>query len=512
MFSKPDRLVVAGITCFWICLHALTGTVTSGYHFQDDHEILRASADLEAHGFATLATRWVAHDLTHRFRPLYYIHRLGEAAVLGDHRSAWAIYTAGLGILSSSLLYLAFTLLRFSTLEALGFAFFSLVGVQGAIWWRLGPNETLGMSLLSPTLFALAWHARTGSRTARALISPLAVLTSLCKESFVLLIPALLFACIWIERKGRTTTWRDAAWRWRAEIAGLSAVVLGELLFIRFVVGTEGIGYAGVEGITGAKVLASGWTITKFARLWVVILALVTLAGLASRSLASLRAMLPAFALGTLIIAPQAILYAKSGVFERYHLPGILGVTFLLSWCLRYWRERRPRARTWAAATAVTVLLLAILGFGQARSMYRWAAAFGAEGRVQQGFVDEVITSCPDGPLMIAGGLRGIEEYFWAIHFYLEHRARQRMDTYYYFLAADRPRGPFLETLVRSHERSSGAYRPFDVTQTPPGFTCIGVLGGDEPRFLTSAASWFKPERYDRRVVRNSGYAVYVRR
>ncbi len=152
---RTDLLILAGVLLAWAVFFAVKGTAVSAYHLDDDHEILRLAAELRGGSFPEVLWRWVRDDV--RFRPVYYSHRVAEAWAFGDDFRAWGIYTAALGAAVFASLYVALRWLRFPPLAALAFAFFSLCGDQFAIWWRIGPNETIGMACLS--VACLAWRA-----------------------------------------------------------------------------------------------------------------------------------------------------------------------------------------------------------------------------------------------------------------------------------------------------------------------------------------------------------------
>lgn len=525
-----EALALGAIAAFWCWLFS-SGALTSGYHLMDDHEIIRIVDDLDGRGGARVAWQWATNDFVMRFRPLFYFHRVLQAELFGDHFLAWSIYTALLGLVSSALLYGCLRLLRFAPWEGLAFAFFALVGEQGTIWWRLGVNETPGMVLLSLAAFAMAWHARTPSRPAHAVFLVSTALMTLCKESFIVLVPALLLGLVWAVRACRGISWARAARSCAADAIVLGAVAAAELLFLKLRVGTENIGYAGVQGLTPDKLWVAARTFGALAGVWKVCLALCAL-GLALRGLGFLRGLVPAAALCAAIVAPQAVVYAKTGVMERYYLPGVVGTAFFLAWCMRKCREEAPadrrhaelaresferqgrpglreRLRSVNAQIALGPIVALVLLIPSARAqgarMYELARAFGQSG--EQRFLDRLTESSRDGPVLIVGGLHGVYEYFHSIHYYLEHKAH-RGDEYFYYVEHE-PLSEFAKAMVQGY-RANGFYRKLDPAQGPRTFASVGILAGDEAAFLAEAAGWFDPAAYARYEV--NGYTVYARR
>ncbi|HEX9109584.1 MAG TPA: hypothetical protein VF832_20220, partial [Longimicrobiales bacterium] len=318
----------------WAAFFAVEGTAVSAYHLEDDHEIIRITADLRTRSFLEVAGSWVRNDI--RFRPVYYTHRVAQARVFGDDFRAWGIYTTALGAATFVLLYVTLRWLRFPRLAALAFAFFSLCGEQLGIWWRIGPNETVGMFCLAVACVGLARWSVTGSCGWRALFWLGSVLASLSKESFVAVLPALVLAAAWSLVVERGYTWRTALVACIPDACILGATAVAEALLIVLVFGTERMGYAGVQGIT-------------LHRFWVAAIHLLglpeelTMAGLVvlyllvarSGRRRALQALVPGLVLAAYVIGTQAFVYAKSGLYERYRVPGALAAALLVACLVR---------------------------------------------------------------------------------------------------------------------------------------------------------------------------------
>lgn len=529
--SRTNALAVGSLALFWAVLLTVSGAVTAGYHLVDDHEIVHIAADLRHAPLWTVASRWITGDLAWRFRPLYIVHRVAEAAAFGDHFLAWSIYTAALGVACAVLLHAALRTMAFSPAESWTFAFFALVGQQSAVWWRLGPNETIGMVLFAAAALALAQHARTGSPAARVSFVAAVVLASLCKESFILAIPAILFGEVWAWRTARGASWAGATRHALPEGAVLLAVMMAELLFIKLRVGTEGIGYAGIAGLTVSKALVTARAIALFGDLWWVILPVAAITAVLGGIRPMLRAAAPTAVLFAATVGPQAILYAKSGVVERYYLPGVLGPAFAVAACLRYLRTRPGRASGAAlipgidgrtgdrlmarlrhavtarrAAMVAAAVALAELANVQMQTAYRNARSFATEG--DQAFVERLAASGGGGPILIAGGLSGVYECFWSLQWYLDCKARRR-DVYFEFVDHE-PRSDFANKVVKGFEADT-FFRKRDPARAPVSYAAVGILAGDEAAFLSSAG-WFDSAAYTRQEVGTKRLVVYAKR
>ncbi len=532
--SGIDISVVAAICAAWIAFFAFGGTIGSDYHLLDDHEILRIVADLRTHSFLEALPRWLGEDLALRFRPFYFVHRLAEAALFRDDLRLWALYTAVLAPATSTLLYLALRSLRFAPLPALAFAFFGMCGEQAAIWWRLGPNETIGMVCLAVGLLGLARWTLTDAPAWRAAFWAGTILASLSKESFVALLPALALAAVWAVAWQRRATWRGSAAACAPDLVVLAVVFTIEALVIVLVVGTEKIGYAGARGVTPAQV----WTAATRLLGWQEAATLGGLAALAAVSRALGQWRLPAtwrdcvalaapgLVLSVVVIGGQAFLYAKSGLFERYRAPGALVFAFLAAILLRPAASScrdpggagvphlPPRAGLrWAngrhVLPALSAAILLPLALARVVSMDKGAATFAADGRETQRFLDELAGLPPGVELLVAGGLGGVAEQFWSIRWYLRVRlARERVR--FFFVEPDAPLSPFERQLVDSFERSEFFPKVRVGEDTRPA-GAVAVLRGEDRPFLRRAR-WFDPRAYTRQALPGSFVLYTLRR
>jgi len=130
-----------------------------------------------------------------RVRPVYFFFHFGEILLLGASPHALHLATTGLGVLTCFLFYGSARGAAADILSALVFILlFAVTGDQSTIWYRIfSPAETFGMLLTAVAVWALvrtAARAEPSSWNAAALVAM--ALAGLTKESFILIIPALL--------------------------------------------------------------------------------------------------------------------------------------------------------------------------------------------------------------------------------------------------------------------------------------------------------------------------------
>jgi hypothetical protein len=517
-----DLAVILVMLAAWVVFFAVKGTVGPGYHLMDDHEILRLAAELRHGSTLEVARSWVTADLATRFRPLYVVHRVAEARVFADDLRSWGLYTTALGAVTFVLLYVALRWLHFPPLGSLAFAFFGLCGPQAAIWWRLGPNETVGMACLALACVGLARWSLTGSWAWRLVLWAGAVLASLSKESFVAMLPALLLAAVWAVVVQRRTTWRAALAACVPEAALLGALLVLESAAILFAVGTDRIGYAGVEGVGLRAVLVAAAKLVG----WPEVLALAGLGAVVllgtPRARRSPRDPIAGLALACLAVGGQAFVYAKSGLSERYLVPGALAVALLLACLVRgaagpeqvapsasrggapWWRLDRRRL-----LGALSLAALVPLGAVRMRPMVTDSVIYARDGVETQAFLDAVTRLPDDARVVVAGGMAGVGEGFWSVHWYLALRGGRKQVSYLLLeppATLDSFHGQLLERfrvdpLFPKFHPERGAGQP----------DAIAVLRGEEAQFLRESAAWFDPAAYAR-VALPGTFALFTRK
>ena len=202
----------------------------------DDHEILRFASpapvhpDLTDHFGPIHSVLFItfARDIRRgRFRPVYYLTRFAQVALLKTNPAAWHWVRLAAGILTCFLLYLAGRRLGLSVAAAgLLVAWTALQEGSTEIWVRLGPSETQAMLFFALALLAItrAAGARKPGRWDAAALGSLALM-GWSKETFVLAIPALLLTRLGLEWRRHPEGWR------RSARAAAVPLVAGAVLF-----------------------------------------------------------------------------------------------------------------------------------------------------------------------------------------------------------------------------------------------------------------------------------------
>lgn len=511
-------LVVFAI--FWGGLLSYTGTLNSGFHFIDDHEMVRIDADLDQKGFLPTISEWLQRDLGLRFRPFYYIHRVTSVQVFGTDFQALSLQNLGLAILTSWLLFMFVRRLGYSNVKSAVFSFMTLLGAQAAIWWRLGPNETIGMFCLSLSLFLLA-NSLFGTRYSRlqkVLSILFMVFASLTKEAFVAFIPAYLFLNWWLIQTKENISPIKAIWANIKTNVLLLIIMAIEAIFIFFVVGVNKIGYAGAgqETLNPKTLLATFNTLAEEGSLRIIgILLAASIVLVAIKALRSgldkqklqysAKIFFYALCLFGLIVFPQVILYAKSGIYERYLVPGTLGFAFLFIF-VWYWGQNLQNSKLakYAITLLAFVLLMPVMRI-DAKNAITAAKVFAVEGEnINAALQTTISNSEPKDPIIVvAEPLYNFEEGY-SLKAYITIAAK-RPNIYFDVINLASGESDFEDALIGGFIQFLDA-KQVDILEDKASAPVIFVFKTVEELFLEKS-TWFDASNYERQAFEK--YIVY---
>ena len=329
--DKIEIIVIISIIITVFAFLLLSGTLVSGYHFQDDHEIIRIKDDLKTSTVLSVSKKWITEDIhgTRRFRPLYYFHRVIETKIFGSDFLLWSLYTGALACLTMIFFFLAMRNLKYNTGSSIVFMIVAFAGSQMAVWWRLGPNETIGI-----TFFALSFYFMSRSIFGRgniinnSLFILFLILSSLSKESFIIIIPGVLFFKIYMEKIANNITLRDALQKNILLLVPIIVIVF-ELAYIVSGVGTIQAFDSGIHskliGCYNCVIIL----VKTYPYLGFVGCVLLLANFILKNSIFELK-WLPVI-LALLILIPNIVLYSRGGIWERYLLPSSVGFGFVVA-------------------------------------------------------------------------------------------------------------------------------------------------------------------------------------
>ena len=481
-FFKINKNLVAFLlfVLFWASLLTFSGTLTSGYHFTDDHEIITINKNIKENGLFNASKSILKEDLGIRFRPVYYLHRIALVKLLGTNFLLWSVYNAILAIFTSFFLFLFLYLQGYKFVNALLLPFLTLIGAQSAIWWKLGPCETIGLFLLSLSLFLLVNSIFRAKRYQLLGSLIFMILASLSKESFTIFIPAYILILLWLKWK------RQPYINVSCFIRGNIILVIILLLFLSieggkiiFAIGTNKIGYAGIDDSFSIghylTFIYSHLRYNKYSYLIIcgLFFLLQNVKSWKINLSSDFRKLLPYLFNALILMAvilPQYLLYSKSNIFERYLLPLNLGLSFFVIF-LSDEIFRSEEISLLSKRTYIFLILLVTFSFLRNETIPD-AKIFADEGRSTNKFLSSIIaaTKNDDSILVVLNGYKNYEWGFSIID-YLANNADRRNIRFY---TIDNQLNNDLEKDI--DKRFSLSFDNIIIKELNNNFSCIAIL------------------------------------
>ena len=406
--SKREIIIafLFSIVCVFGTL-LLTGTILSGYHLIDDHEIIRRVWNYDNIN-STFYEKFFAGFpwAGNRFRPLYTMVRRIRCFFLRDNFVLWSVIV-GLEISFSIFFsYLVARLFKCHSLMSILFGLLIVVGEQSAVWWRLGPQEPTGLLLLMITIWMIQKYELSGKKVWVIGASCFSVLCSWSKESFTLFLPAVPMLAvaydIFYTESGKSI-WKSL--RKNLVLVVVDAIVLiWNLYQIVYKVGILSIDYAGIDKSMGKKkyllsilkILNTNLSLYFYGLLLVSIVAILYL--VSNKTIGEVFKqvwLLLIICLG--MIGAQLVLHAKSGMWERYLIPSTVAIAMIAVVVMN-----RVIADNRKMLIGYSALLALVIGYLWWAKLYPQGVAFAAAGKDFQDCFDILEHEASEDSIIIA--------------------------------------------------------------------------------------------------------------
>lgn len=333
--KKEAALIFAFFTILVFGLLIFTGTITSGLHYVDDHEFIHYDLLMKADRsnlFGCLK-EVVQFDLSHRFRPLYNILRVFLIAVIGPDFFLASILKAIEIVLTLFFLYWCARLLKCDRLYAILFSLIIMVGPQSVVWWKLGPQESTGTLAFACGFYCLLRGLYENKKSSFFFSVLFILCASLYKESYILTIPFVMAFIIYDKCKDDEFCLKrvkEGIMKTYPLLLIYLMIFSIEMVIIVFCVGTNKIGYAGIDFNTSLSEYKVSWENSYHNYLnWFIYFGISAFLIMLTY-INKWKKVAGYFFLSIIFILPQCILYLKTGLEERYILPWAFGYAFFL--------------------------------------------------------------------------------------------------------------------------------------------------------------------------------------
>lgn len=509
-YQNKKLLAFIIFTLFWLLLGTLTGTITSGYHLTDDHEIVNINKNIHDLGFFESTKSVIINDLSIRFRPFYYFHRATLIKLFSTNFIFYSIYNTFLAIFTSYFLFIYIFRQGYKFTHSLIFPFLTLIGSQSAIWWRLGPAETIGFLLLSISIVFLVNSVFRKKNYLLIISVTLMFFATLSKESFIIFIPAYITLLFLFERQcDPKSSFSILIQKNIFIILILVLIFLIEIFIIAYFIGTNKIGYAGIDcSFSIYKFIKSVYLFLRQNKyLYLVLFGLFLLFqnmkfGQPLTIIKETLIRLPYSAVVLFaIIIPQLILYNKNLISERYLLPLNLGFSLYIMYLLKKIFEHK-QITLFSKRAYLILIILVILSFFKNETL-PYAKSYTNEGKSTNDFISSIAkhTQINDSILIV---LNGYENYEWgySLYSYLRNNAN-RKNIFFYPIKTH-----FVDEFAKVLERKFlETNSNLIATEINKSFSCIAIL----PFSINKEIKQFIGNQYSYPKNQFDSFSVYYR-
>ncbi len=340
MKKSADLWVFIGFSFLMMLIYR--PVLEAQFGLADDHEIFRFAAPVQLSQQVgpplSLGEMIGPVDTENgRVRTMFYIIRFALIDLLGTNPFLWHTCFLLMGLGTAALLYATLRTLNIGIIPSLlGVGMIMFLPTVSFVWIRMGAPENLGTLFLGMAFFAIAKSAQSARSTfwdAVLVISILAL--ALTKESFILTIPALIYARLLVSQRSSHTSFMQAITaNWPTVV--LMGVIFGLTLgLLYFHIQAAGIASQGGSSFTPNPLFLFRWMDLAADSVWqavgyvpLILWGLVVLR-YPNRITSHLREVFATSVFSILLVMPQLFLYATRDFFDsRYWLPAMIGIVF----------------------------------------------------------------------------------------------------------------------------------------------------------------------------------------
>lgn len=440
--DKKREIVIAALISLLIVFGVVIGigTIGSGYHLVDDHEMLRWSYWFKECGddlFHRISEQ-LKIEFSYRYRPIYIIMRILGAKYIGTNLTWHALIKALESALAMFLLYFCGKRMGAGKIASMAFALCSLVGYQACTWWKLGTHEIQGVIYWALGMFFMLGYLKNKGRwNAVGSVLAFAIMANY-KESFIILAPFVMLYVVYYELTEKEKMKKDSSminevffsiknnfWY----LCALAVVFLIPVFIIIFHVGTNNYDNVGLEAGVPLSTYVSIWKESLDSDLkWCKRFGIVMIAVLLT-FWEKLKKLWKEFVLLVAFIFPQLVLYGREGLYERYLLPVMIG----LAWFFIIIVSEKKILPKGSKRTMVYVLAVLLLLAAHGRGMLREADYFTYRGHSVTTAL-ETVTEISKGRYNILSCLHPNTEANYTIRYWLANKGYENI---YYWIEED---------------------------------------------------------------------------
>ncbi|MEI8344647.1 MAG: hypothetical protein WCG06_01080, partial [Candidatus Omnitrophota bacterium] len=336
-------------------------------------------------------------------------------------------------------------------------------------------------------------------------------LMSMLKESFMVIVPALLVLKIWLSRERLPVSWTQSLKRNGPAVLALTLLLVAQSFLIVFVTGTIAGGYVGYDGFYLGKILKAAEDLFLAGHIecfgFLLVLALFSLGKIFEEKRSWRAVLVPLGVFFFLLTASQVVLFQKTGIAGHYVLPGVFAFWLALIWLYRLVEDKFGAVRRLILLAVVVwvVYIQTVLAYGSGISFKKEGATVAALTQAlkeRTGPQDTILMVLDPGRHLewSYAFKRYIEEFSGRPNLYLLPILRPNYTTREKYLAYVSPMSPL------------NFYRRRMITDVPDVRRIKGIVVFPTSQIwlYVLARGWFDKYQFDREQI--GDFALYIRK
>jgi len=350
---KENIIAVMFFTVFFLAVLFGAKVYFSGFHLTDDFKTLNIISGFREQPFFKEMAKQISENTSRRFNPLNSVQYVVRAKLFGDNFSLWFLSQIFIFVPTCFFLYGFARKIGATFWQSVFFPFFTLLGQQMLTWWMLCTAEPIAMFFVSLAMYLMAKASqREGDILSVTGFVVSIALSTLCKESFILFIPAAVVMWWALLCYGKMKPdMANIFFKALLPSVTLLIVMLFDLWVILYVVKTTTEGYNGIDGqmpLIGLlkdphmflmRLKVDIWVLLDMYTFGVILFGIFLIMNALSEKkdefLRIIRKMSLFGFVFAMIFIPQVILYDKSGMQTRYWLPAFLAFSIAAVYLLK---------------------------------------------------------------------------------------------------------------------------------------------------------------------------------
>lgn len=485
----------------FIFYFSLGQSIEAQFALIDDHQIYNIittnQANLSGIGGGIVSNALEGGRVRPGYSVLYHI----EVALFGDNPAVWHLAFWSYGLLTGLLFYSA---VRQAGIDPLSAGLFVLLltftGRQYSVWYRLGTGETWGILFLAAAVLALVVAAkRQQPNIWDGVALTFMFLMGTPKESFVLVIPALLLLRIGLHQLRHEMSWRQTLHRLKTPLIAGLLIFIVQMTAIGLVMYVKPDQYgASTAGISPQSFWPATWSqAIAGADLW----GLAGLALIAAFILlwsAIKKQMLGRYGLLLLITGtwtlPQLVLYSQN-LNGHYLFPLVVAPAGLSGMAIAYlWQQRQ-----WILWTTFTLIAALLVGQG-VLSAVEHTGAYTADTQALQKMVSYLAEQIPPEKAIVLVA-HPAADYEGALSL-RTHLRYNEVQSPIYLLPTAEAKTSLGQRLLTVHFSNPTKLNKLTAEQVG------GIVALRSPSGLTDIPIWYQPDQWRETHFSNPFYKV----